>query len=131
MREQSVQPQASRGGRKRKPPTDLRSVLIGYRGTPAEQAELRASAGRAGMSVSQFMRAAKDAALRGTSFQPRLQTSHAPEIVAQLRQLGNNVNQIARHANFGTLPPEAGEEAQALLREISSYLRLLHYGSEH
>lgn len=130
MSEQMDQARPGRGGRRRKPADELRSVLIGYRGTLAEHAEVRAAAGLCGLSVSAFMRSAKDSALRGTALRP-VTPSTDPATVAQLRRLGNVVNQAVRLAHYGTFPPEVGAEATAALKEISSYLRLLHYGPEH
>ncbi|MGE7416173.1 plasmid mobilization protein [Methylobacterium tarhaniae] len=118
----------ARGGRKPKPAPDVRDKFIGYRSTAAEHAEIRDRALAAGFaSVSDFARSS----LEGSGVRLRRGPSYPPEVVAQLRRLGNNVNQTLREARYKNFPPEVGEAAEEALHEVSVYLRSLLHGPEY
>lgn len=129
MSEQRQGERRSKGGRKRKPADELRSSFIGFRGTFAERAEVMERASVTGTSMSDFARAAL---LKGILLPPRTRDAHyPPEVVAQLRRLGNNLNQILREARFGHFPPQVATAAEEALQETSTYLRGLIHGPEH
>lgn len=117
-----------KGGRKRKPPDELRGQWIGFRGTAAERAAIQERASAAGFStISDFARAA----LGDVPARVRRGPSYPPEVVAQLRRLGNNVNQTLREARFGNFPPQVATAAEEALQDVSKFLRSLLHGPEH
>jgi hypothetical protein len=68
----------------------------------------------AGVSQSEFMRSLLDSATGGGVKAPKprresgtmLQLVEIHELAMQVRKLGTNVNQLARQANAGLVPPE-------------------------
>ena len=80
---------------------ERRTSHFGLQLTPSERAELERRAQKRGMMLAEFVRACcfltsgqdADAPRRGT------RDASAAAIVAELGRVGNNLNQLARHAN--------------------------------
>jgi hypothetical protein len=92
--------------------------------TPAERAELETRARVAGLSLSSFCRAAAlgEAGPRARR-RPTVEAALLAQTHAELRRVGNNLNQIARALNSGhrVLVPEvaaAAEDCRAVMLEI-------------
>src|SRR5437773_2055098 len=77
-----------------------RGRLIGIRVTPDEFAGVEARAAAAGLSLSAYGRAA----FSGDSVRVIMSQSAPPEIIRQLRYMGNNVKQALHEARTGNFP---------------------------
>jgi hypothetical protein len=101
-------PRATRPPRRR---SDKRRAQdrITFRVLPAERAEIEADAGAAERTLGSYIRSRL---LAATATPPRrrpsLEAALLTRILAELKREGNNINQIALHANTGGLL-EAGE----------------------
>ena len=113
---------AARKGRPTISTTERRSELVKFRATPEEDAAITGRAAEANLTVSEYCRAA---ALGLPIIVHRDATPM--EVIAQLRRIGNNLNQVLREARFNNFPPPVADECEATLRELSAYLRKLLY----
>ena len=116
-----------RGGRRRKPEGERRDIGIRVRLSPEELAGAKERAKAAGMSMAAFGRAA----LNNTPISLTVVKEAPPEIVFQLRAMGNNLNQAlyeARAGNFTDPNTEAALVAAA--QTIASELRTVLHGPE-
>jgi len=86
-----------RGGRPNASPSELRSVTVGLRLTPAEHAQLLAKSHAAGLSVGTFLR---HAATATKVPKPPVPAVNRQGYIA-LGRLANNLNQLAKAANSG------------------------------
>lgn len=109
--------------RPRKTPSDLRTQSLTCRLTEAERLQIEQAAYRAGLTASEYLRRH---ALTGRVVVRETRTlDHAA--FDQLRRIGVNLNQLARHTNAtGALLPEVARAAEAVERVLS---RLLDDGS--
>ena len=109
-----------KGGRPAKDKADRRDCYIGFWVTATERAAIEGRAAAAGVpSLSQFARAS---ALFQRIRYGRAST-HSPELVAQLRRVGNNLNQCLKEARTGNFPPAVARAAEEALKDISALLR--------
>jgi hypothetical protein len=78
---------------------ERRTAFVGFHLTPSERAELDSAAALQGASVSDYSRELlfrrSAAVVAGTRRNPEAAT-----LARELSALGNNLNQIARHANI-------------------------------
>ena len=101
------------------------TARLTFRLPEAVAEEWRQRADRAGLSVSDFVRAAVDAhqatgiASPGKRRTRRNYTPADPELVRQLAWMGNNINQIARWVNTN----KTGIEAVELLAHLNALSR--------
>src|SRR5215212_3159131 len=99
---------------------ERRSVHLGVQLTPTERDELEAAATRQGASISVYARellfrrsAAVVAATR--------RNPEAKALIRELSAIGNNLNQLMRHANStGELGPERSAEVDETLLAIKA-----------
>lgn len=90
-------PLKRRGGRPKAKPSELRSVTVGVRLTPAEHAALCEKAKQAGLSVGELLRhAATEIAVP----EPPVPRANRQSYIA-LGRLTANLNQLAKAANSG------------------------------
>ena len=75
-----------------------RKKQISFRVSDKEYENLREKSERANLSTPQFC---KRVALSKKIKQPKIDYSGATKIAAELRKIGTNVNQIAKHLNAG------------------------------
>jgi len=107
---------------RQKPTADAR---LAFRLPSAVADDWRRQADRAGLSVSDFVRAAVDAhqatgiASPGKRRTRRNYTPADPELVRQLAWIGNNINQLARWVNT----QKTGIEAVELLAHLNALQR--------
>lgn len=118
-----------RGGRPPKSEAERRDSFIGFWVTADEHARILARASASGVSaVSSFARAAAlDAPVRSAS-RP---ANYSPEIVAQLRRIGNNLNQCLYEARVGNFRPSLAAATEDAIKEVSAALRAQLHGPEH
>ena len=121
-------PRISRGGRPRKEQAERRDLYIGFWVTGKEKATIEARAAQLGVvSLSHFARSAVLSQPVRTASSP----THSPELVAQLRRVGNNLNQCLREARFGNFPPSLANAAEEAIKEVSVLLRSQLHDPEH
>jgi hypothetical protein len=121
-------PRPSRGGRPRKEQAERRSLYIGFWVTVKEKAAIEARAADIGAtSIGHFARAAALSQPIRTGRTP----THSPELVAQLRRVGNNLNQCLREARFGNFPAAMTAATEEAIREVSALLRAQLHDPEH
>ena len=104
----------AKGGRPQKSERERRSDHLNVRLTILERAKLDAEARRLGLPVSSYVR-------RLIGKRRLVEPRHTPALshaaIAALNRVGNNLNQLARHANAkGDLTPIARHLNQALSR---------------
>jgi len=75
-----------------------RKKQISFRVSDKEYENLREKSERANLSTPQFC---KSVALSKKIKQPKIDNAGALKIAAELRKIGTNVNQIAKHLNTG------------------------------
>lgn len=75
-----------------------RKRQISFRVSDKEYENLREKSERANLSTPQFC---KSVALSKKIKQPKIEKTGAIQIAAELRKIGTNVNQIAKHLNTG------------------------------
>jgi hypothetical protein len=96
-----------------KEPDERRTAFVRYRVTPEEKARLEAQAERAGLPLGEFARQAAERA------QIVARVSRADfALTDQLRRLGVNLNQIAKHVNAGRTPPAYLERLCARVEDM-------------
>jgi len=116
------------GGRPRKERAERRDSYVGFWVTAEEHAAIRQRAEVSGMlAVSAFARAVA----LGVPVRPPARASHSPELIAQLRRIGNNLNQWVMLAHAGALSPQDAESARAAMQEISVVLRAQFHAPEY
>lgn len=100
-------------GRKKKPVEVVRSVRYSVRFTEGENNDLLTIAGTLGISVAELLRTkglgTKNIAINGVNLIASLD-----KIGAELGRSGNNINQLAKHAN--TLNKEGKVDASVMNR---------------
>lgn len=93
----------------------MRDEVIRLRVTTAAKASWTKAARAAGMDLSSFAREAMRRAARGQTFEiERDRVTALADIRRQLAAIGNNLNQIARHANGGDAVADLTPMRQAL-----------------
>jgi hypothetical protein len=96
-----------------------KTTLVGFRATPAEHAEVKASAAAAGVTPSEFMRSRVlvNPAKRPARItrQPRADVVALARVLGALNKTGGNIHQLVKRVNFGETP--AGEEIRAALAD--------------
>jgi hypothetical protein len=115
-----------RGGRPRKPPQDKHDEFITFRVTPEQRAQGEEKAARAGLSLSAYSRAA----FLGDTVRIVVRKGAPPEVILQLRYMGNNVKQVLHEARLGNFPPHVEAKAAEALDIINAELRALLHGPE-
>ncbi len=87
---------------RKKPPEELRSVVLGVRMTTAEHAAVGDAAGRQGLRPAEFMRRRS----LGHRLPPAVADQEAiADLLNEFNRNGNNLNQLTRAVNAGRLPP--------------------------
>lgn len=98
--------------------SERRTARLDIKISPTEQAELRALAARRGARPSAFARALIFRRLTTAGAAPEARdNADASALVRQLKALGNNVNQLTKHANE-TRRIALEAELRALLAEV-------------
>jgi len=100
-----------------------RTKTIIFRLTDAEFAQLSLKASELGLSSNELARALA----RTPEGRTTVQTANAadPALIAEIKRIGNNLNQIAKHANlYGELP----EQLDTVCLEVSALLKDIHLG---
>ena len=110
-------PPRPRGGRPKKPPTEVRGLSLGVRMTEAEAATIRDKAEKMGMSAGDFLR---HCALTRKLPSPPVAPVNR-EAYINLSRLAGNINQLARGVNEGKMV--VGQDD--LLREVWDECRKL------
>lgn len=109
--EKNEKPKKNRGGRPTKAPEDRKKVQLKIWVTPADAAAIKKKAESEGFKYSgQFMSRAIREAVNGTA--PIIKLN--PAAMRALGQVGNNLNQIAKHLNSG------GEFHKDMLQHVLS-----------
>lgn len=117
-----------KGGRPRKQQAERRDAYVGFWVTADEHAAITARATAAGVTaVGSFARAAALAAPIRTA-RP---STHSPELVAQLRRTGNNLNQCLVEARRGNFPPAVAVAVEDAIKEVSAALRAQLHAPEY
>jgi len=112
--EQMADEQDGRGpGRPKKPPEERRTKSLGVSLSPKEKQELEERAEAHGLSQSEYM--------RRRAFGRYIQPKTDQKTRAELRRIGNNLNQVARRANRGELA-EVKAKAKAVLSALREAL---------
>jgi hypothetical protein len=116
-------------GRPRASASNLRSAHIALRLTPEERDSIAYHAKARGLTLSAYLHACAMRALASPSFGPLAANESTPpvqcdalrfELVRQLRAIGVNLNQIAKHANSSGML--AYDRVSAELPELASIL---------
>jgi hypothetical protein len=96
-----------------------RTELIKVRCTDEEKQDIKKLASDYGMDVSSF--------IRGKIFEREVSLINAVEFLSmykegvhELKKIGNNINQLARYANYAE---KSGQVSPALLEELNRYLQ--------
>lgn len=108
--------------RPRKRAAEVRSEWAGFRVTAAEKATFEVAAARAGLDLSEYLRAAAE--LRPVPAARPERQLRAEAITALLR-IGVNLNQIARRVNMDTAGPLDMAELAQLIDAIDTRLAAL------
>jgi hypothetical protein len=104
---------------------ELRTAHFSLQLTPFERAELDRKAEAAALSPADYVRLRCFSAHPHATTQPRLSREAGREIAAELARLGNNVNQLARHANAtGDFPSRQALDA-AIERIVKATEKLI------
>lgn len=106
--------------RPRKAQNELRSANVGVRFTEAELALIEEQASRAGITPTEFIRAAS--LMKNVRAQPEKLRSTA---ITALLRLGVNLNQITRRFNMDTARPDDLAELRTLLADIRATMNRL------
>jgi hypothetical protein len=99
---------------------ERRSAFVGVQFTPTERAELVDGAAAAGARLSEYVRelclrrSAAPVIVAGVRRNPE-----AKALINELIAIGNNLNQLARHANINGAMPEA-EELYAVITTVKA-----------
>lgn len=113
---------AARKGRPTISTADKRSEVVKFRASPDEQTAIEGRAAEAKLTVSEYCRAAS------LGLPIIVHRDATPmEVIAQLRRIGNNLNQVLREARFNNFPPPVADHAEETMRDLSAYLRKLLY----
>lgn len=101
---------------------ERRTAHFGLQLTPSERAELERRARVKGVVLAEFVRACCFLTeVAGASARSRLRDPDAMALVAELGRVGNNLNQLARHANqTGEIGIE--EEVRETIAELKAAL---------
>ncbi|MEO5958783.1 MAG: plasmid mobilization relaxosome protein MobC [Opitutaceae bacterium] len=103
--------------RPKKTTATLASRQIIFRLTENEYAELAAVAGRAGLRVNELAR--RLARRGGQRVVIRTSRRHDPAFIAQIRGMGQNLNQLVHNAHiFGRVSPKVAEVCEEIRRIV-------------
>lgn len=69
-----------------------KTSLITFRICEHEEAKLKSDANEIGLNVSEYIR-------KNINQEPIVKIYHSKELLRQISAIGNNINQIAKHAN--------------------------------
>jgi hypothetical protein len=116
-----------KGGRPRKEKAERRESYISFRVNDEECAAIFARAKSIGKPVSDFARATA----LGSPVRQNRPSQHSPELVAQLRRIGNNLNQCLKEARIGNFPLQVADAAEEAIKEVSAVLRAQFHAPEH
>ena len=101
--------------RPRKADAAQRTRFLGFRGTLEDEADIKDKAALLKLPLSKYMRMC----CRQETLRVTYEEGHDPEKVRALLAVGNNLNQIARHANAtGQIDPTELHEVLAMVRAI-------------
>ena len=115
-----------RGGRRPKDEAERRDLLIQVRVSPKERDRAAVAAAAAGLTLSQYTRAAFNGAIVITVSQ-----TAPPEVLRQLRLLNLNMNQILHQSRLGVFSaPDLEAAAVEAMRTVSGELRRLIHAPE-
>jgi hypothetical protein len=99
-----------------------RDKRLWIRLTPAEHGEVRERAKEMGVSVSYYIRTRIFRAKEASVINAKEYLDAYREGVRELKKIGNNINQLARYANYinnsGQIQPAVIEELNSLLKEF-------------
>ena len=116
------------GGRPRRKPGEGAPVRVEFKVSPAERDRLRELAGRAGVSVSEYLRRRAF----GLPVVPLVEAVERRQARRELSRLGTNLNQIVRRANevAQLLPADRAAAVEAVVGEVRDTLATLRAASE-
>jgi hypothetical protein len=114
-----------RGGRPRKPEHQRRDTVVRVRMNTEEFSRIEARAAAADLSLSAYSRAS----FSGDTVRIVVTQSAPPEIVHQLRGMGNNLKQALHEARRGNFSSETETRVTQALDAINAELRTLLHGS--
>ncbi len=101
--------------RPRKADAEQKARFMGFRATLEDETDIKDKAGLLKLPVSEYMRLC----CRQETLRVTYEEGHDPEKVRALLAVGNNLNQIARHANAtGRIDPTELHEVLAMVRAI-------------
>jgi hypothetical protein len=101
-----------------------RNKIVRAAFTPDEHAELIEKATAVDMSAAGYLRSCGlERETPGTKRRPAIESEKLERAIAELRRVGNNLNQLARASNM-LLPPDAAQLGRAL-EEYFETLNLL------
>ncbi|MCB1593048.1 MAG: MobC family plasmid mobilization relaxosome protein [Alphaproteobacteria bacterium] len=101
--------------RPRKAQPEQKTRFLGFRGTLEDEADIKDKAALLKLPRSKYMRMC----CRQETLRVIYEEGHDPEKVRALQAIGNNLNQIARHANAtGQIDPTELHEVLAMVRAI-------------
>jgi hypothetical protein len=105
-----------------------RKIILPVRLTAEEHAEITAKAGAASLSAGGFLRAcALGQVTQGTKRRAPADRAILEQAIAELRRVGNNINQIARAANMNQ--PTDSARLQDAMDEYKTTLHQLREAS--
>lgn len=109
--------------RPRKAQAEQKTRFMGFRGTLEDVTDIKDKAGLLKLPVSEYIRLCS----RQQTLRVVHEEGHDPEKVRAWLKLGNNMNQIARHANeTGQIDPTELHEVLAMVRAILTEAGRVH-----
>ncbi len=108
-----------------------RDAWVHMRVTSAERARLDDAAERAGMTVSAFLlHRGLGTPARRAARRPQVEVAALARVLAECGKIGSNLNQLARAANSGEIPPldELTAACVAMLEIRNVLMRALGHG---
>jgi hypothetical protein len=114
-----------RGGRPRKPEHERYGCNVSFWLSPEQRAKGEARAAEAGLSLSAYSRAS----FTGDTVRVVVTRGAPPELLRQLRLIGNNLKQALHEARRGNFTSETETRVMQALDAINAELRTLLHGS--
>jgi len=109
--------------RPRKAQAEQKTRFMGFRGTLEDEADIKDKAALLKLPYSEYMRLCS----RQQTLRVIREEGHDPEKIRQLLFIGNNLNQIARHANeTGQIDPTELHAVLAMVRAILTEAGRVH-----
>ncbi len=106
---------------------ERRTAFVGANLTARERAEVERRAELSGFRLSDYIRVSLLALRPSAVTQPRLPSDVGRQILVELARVGNNLNQLARHANtIGEMPARDAldETLGAIVKATEALTRL-------